>query len=92
MQSPAAESSTAAAEREKAARRATQRVARLRAAAINVDSRPGLLAVARGLRRRLPGDERFGDPLSTAGETPVQVIARSVSALQPARESVLKEL
>jgi adenylate cyclase len=80
------------AERDKAARRATQRVARIRAAAISVDSKPGLLAFARRLRRRLPGDERFGDPLSTAGETPVQVIARSVSALRPERESLVKEL
>jgi adenylate cyclase len=79
-------------ERDKAARRATQRVARLRSAAVSVDSRPGLLAVTRRLRRRLPGDERFGDPLSIAGETPVQVIARGVSALPSERESVVKEL
>jgi adenylate cyclase len=57
-----------------------------------MDSRPGLLGFARRLRRRLPGDERFGDPLSTAGEEPVQVIARGVSALQPERDSVVKEL
>lgn len=92
MESPGAESTTEVAEREQAARRTAQRVARLRAAAITVDSKPGLLAFARRMRQRLPGDERFGDPLSTAGETPVQVIARSVSALQPARESVVKEL
>lgn len=67
-------------------------MARLRAAAVDVDSRPGLLAFARRMRRRLPGDERFGDPLSTAGETPVQVIARNVSALRPERDSVVKEL
>jgi adenylate cyclase len=57
-----------------------------------VDSRPGLLDFARRLRRRIPGDERFGDPLSTAGEAPVQMIARGVSALQPERDSVVKEL
>ena len=57
-----------------------------------MDTRPGLLSFARRLRTRLPGDERFGDPLSTAGETPVQVIARGVSTLQPERESVAKEL
>ncbi len=39
-----------------------------------------------------PGDEKFGDPLSTAGQAPVEVIARGVSALQPGRESVTKEL
>ncbi|TMK66616.1 MAG: adenylate/guanylate cyclase domain-containing protein [Actinobacteria bacterium] len=68
------------------------RLARLRAAAMRLDSQPRLLAAARGLRRRLPGDEKFGDPLSTAGPTPVQLIARGVSTLQPERESVLKEL
>jgi adenylate cyclase len=68
------------------------RVSRLREAAVRLDTRPGLLAAARRLRRSLPGDERFGDPLSTAGRTPVQVVARSVSALRPERESVAHEL
>jgi adenylate cyclase len=40
----------------------------------------------------LPGDEQFGDPLSTAGAQPVEVIGRTVSALQPDRKSVLQEL
>jgi adenylate cyclase len=57
-----------------------------------LDTQPGLLAFARRLRQRLPGDERFGDPLSTAGPAPVELIARGVSALQPERESVVKEL
>jgi adenylate cyclase len=69
-----------------------QRLARLRAAAQRLDTQPSLLAAARRLRRRLPGDERFGDTLSTAGMTPVQLVARSVSALQPERESVAQEL
>jgi adenylate cyclase len=68
------------------------RLAALRRAAMRVDGGAGLLAAARGLRRRLPGDERFGDPLSTAGDAPVQLIGRSVSALRPERESVVKEL
>jgi adenylate cyclase len=87
-----AEISSVAEDREQAVRGAAQRVARLRQAAVRVDTRPRLLSFARRLRSRLPGDERFGDPLSTAGETPVQVIARGVSALQPERESVAKEL
>ena len=65
---------------------------RLREAAVGVDSHPWLVAVARRLRRRLPGDERFGDPLSTAGHKPVEVVAREVSALQPDRPSVFHEL
>jgi adenylate cyclase len=68
------------------------RLARLRAAVTRFDSEPALLSAARGIRRRLPGDEKFGDPLSTAGRAPVEVIARSVSALQPGRQSVAKEL
>ena len=69
-----------------------ERGARLRALAIQFDTQPGLLAAARRLRRRLPGDEKFGDPLSTAGVRPVEVVARGVSALGPERESVLQEV
>jgi adenylate cyclase len=71
---------------------ASARIARLRRAARRLDTQPGLLAAARRLRRRLPGDEKFGDPLSTAGRTPVQVIARGVSALRPEPESLSREL
>jgi len=38
---------------------------RLRRLAVRVDTQPALLAAADRLRRRLPGDPRFGDPLST---------------------------
>ncbi len=79
-------------DRDQATDMPASRFARLRTRAIAVDTRPLLLSIARRLRRGLPGDERFGDPLSTAGDTPVQVIARGVSALQPERDSVTKEL
>src|SRR5437588_1547723 len=82
----------AAADREEAAVAAVNRVARLREALVTLDSRRDLIDRARRLRERLPGDERFGDPLSTTGVAPVQVIARGVSALQPARASFVKEL
>jgi class 3 adenylate cyclase len=65
---------------------------RLRGAALRLDTQPVLLEAARRLRRRLPGDEKFGDPLSTAGVTPVQVVARGVSALSPERPSVVQEI
>jgi adenylate cyclase len=68
------------------------RVSRLRSFATGLDTQPALLAAARRLRRRLPGDEKFGDPLSTAGITPVEMVARGVSALQPERPSFLQEL
>ncbi len=69
------------AEIDRAARDGAERIARLRRTAQRVDTNPALLGAARRFRHRLPGDERFGDPLSTAGRTPVQVVARGVSAL-----------
>jgi adenylate cyclase len=68
------------------------RLAGVRRAAMRLDTGSGLVAAARGLRRKLPGDEKFGDPLSTAGDAPVQLIARSVSSMRPDRESLVKEL
>jgi adenylate cyclase len=65
---------------------------KLREATVRIDSEPRLLSMARRLRRRLPGDERFGDPLSTAGDRPVEVVGRTVSSLQPDRPSVAHEL
>lgn len=72
---------------------AEKRLARIRRAAAQADSAPQLLAAARWLRERLPGDPRFGDPLSTAGDRPPEVLARQVSALQKTgRPSVAHEL
>jgi adenylate cyclase len=65
---------------------------RARTALLRADSHPALVRLAGLLRWRLPGDERFGDPLSTAGETPVQLVGRQVSALQPDRPSVVHEV
>ncbi len=64
----------------------------LRERAARVDSEPRLLEALQRLRRRLPGDENFGDPLSTGGQTTVALVARGVSGLQPERESVVGEL
>jgi adenylate cyclase len=69
-----------------------ERIARLRRLAVQVDSQPSLLSAAQRLRKRLPGDERFGDPMSTAGARPAEVVARQVSALQSDRKSVVQEL
>ena len=51
-----------------------------------------MLTAAERLRQRLPGDEQFGDAMSTAGSQPVEVVAAAVSALQPGRKSVVQEL
>jgi adenylate cyclase len=77
---------------EQAAVDGARRMSRLREAAQRFDMSPRMLQAARRMRRRLPGDARFGDPLSTAGRTPVEVVARGVSALSPERESVVQEL
>jgi adenylate cyclase len=71
---------------------AESRRGRFKRMAANVDSRPSLLTAATALRRRLPGDDRFGDTLSTAGSHPAELVARGVSALQPGRKSVTQEL
>jgi adenylate cyclase len=65
---------------------------RMAAAAAKTDADPRLIGLMRVLRRRLPGDERYGDPLSTAGEDPVNVLARRVSALTPERPIAVGEL
>jgi adenylate cyclase len=69
-----------------------ERSRRVRRWAVRVDSHSSLLKVTRRLRRELPGDEQFGDPLSTAGRQPVEVLGRTVSGLQSDRKSVLQEL
>lgn len=70
-----------------------RRLSRIREAAVQADSAPQLLAAARWLRKRLPGDDRFGDPLSTSGVAPPEVLARQVVARQKTdRPSVAHEL
>ena len=70
-----------------------RRLSRIRAAALQANSAPQLLAAARWLRKRLPGDDRFGDPLSTSGPAPPEILARQVVALQKTnRPSVAHEL
>jgi len=65
---------------------------RLRKAAARMDSHPAVLGAVEKMRRRVPGDERFGDRLSTAGpRSPASVVARGVSALEPDRPSALHE-
>lgn len=69
-----------------------KRSARLRAAAARLDGTANLVGLARALRRRLPGDHRYGDPLSLAGDEPPQVIARALAETVDERPSALREL
>ena len=57
---------------------------------LNRDSR--LLQGARLVRARLPGDERYGDPLSTGGERPSEVAGRQLTELTADSPGVLREL
>lgn len=52
---------------------------------------PGLVAAIRRLRRALPGDPEFGDPLSTAGEGGARAAARAADRLLPDREAATRE-
>ena len=57
-----------------------------------IASDPRLIAVARTLRKALPGDESFGDdPLSTAGGKSTQQLGRRLSEATAERPSVLRE-
>lgn len=57
-----------------------------------IDSQPLLLRMADRLRRRLPGDDRFGDPISVAGSSPPEVVGRQVQVLSSERPSVTREI
>lgn len=53
---------------------------------------PRLLAVAKALRKVLPGDSRFGDdPLSTAGEKQSQILGRRLAEATAERPTLLRE-
>ena len=53
---------------------------------------PRLLAVAKALRKVLPGDSRFGeDPLSTAGEKQSQILGRRFADATAERPTLLRE-
>jgi adenylate cyclase len=60
-------------------------------AAKRLDRHPGLLSAAKLLREHLPGDSRFGDPLSTAGSEQTQLVGRRICDLTAARPGVMRE-
>jgi adenylate cyclase len=57
-----------------------------------INAHPGLLAAARAARRRLPGDERYGDPLSVAGNDPTHLIGQRLAPRDDSPPSALREL
>lgn len=56
------------------------------------DQNPRLVAAARYLRSKLPGDPELGDPLSTTGERPRHVLARGLSETTAERDSLTREI
>jgi adenylate cyclase len=67
------------------------RLARLAAGGRRLDQDPRLLAGVRRLREMLPGDSRFGDPLSVAGGKQSDLVGRRLSELTAKRPGVLRE-
>lgn len=68
--------------------RAEARLARLR----DADSSSRWLRATRRLRELLPGDSELGDPLSTAGAEPSQLVARTIAEAGARRPSVAREV
>jgi adenylate cyclase len=68
-----------------------QRGAKVAAAARRVERHPKLVSGAKLLRELLPGDSRFGDPLSTAGSRQAHLVGRRISELTAERPGVLRE-
>lgn len=69
-----------------------RRVGRAAAALLAIDRRPNVVAAARRLRRALPGDPRFGDPLSAAGPEAASAVARLAGRLLDEQPSATREL
>jgi adenylate cyclase len=69
-----------------------ERPGRLRETVRRADSRPRLVATAKFIRRLLPGDDRYGDALSTSGGRVPERIGRLVSDVEPERPSTVREL
>ncbi|MFN2615712.1 MAG: adenylate/guanylate cyclase domain-containing protein [Thermoleophilaceae bacterium] len=55
------------------------------------DSRPALVKTAKALRRLLPGDDDYGDPLSVGGSQPPHLIGQRLAAMTAERPSALRE-
>ena len=65
---------------------------KLREVARRTDSRPGLIAAAQFVRRILPGDDQYGDVLSTAGEGLPGQLGRVVAEVRSEQPSAAREL
>jgi adenylate cyclase len=71
---------------------AATRTRKMRESARRTDSSPQLVATAKFLRRLLPGDQEYGDALSTSGDELSSRLGRMVSEAQNERPSAVREL
>ncbi|MEA2348332.1 MAG: hypothetical protein QOG62_2119 [Thermoleophilaceae bacterium] len=69
-----------------------KRLKKLRERAVQFDSDPAVVRAVDKLRQRLPGDDRFGDRISTDGKRPSELAGRGVSELSPDRPSAIQAL
>ena len=67
------------------------RFAKVTATGRRLNQDPRLLTALRRIRDVLPGDSRFGDPLSVAGEKRSDLVGRRLSELTAERPGVLRE-
>lgn len=67
------------------------RRARAAAALSRIDGHPRLVLATKLVREWLPGDSRFGDALSTAGDRQSELLGRRLSELTAERPGVLRE-
>ena len=65
--------------------------AKVRKGASKLDESPALLTATKLVRQMAPGDERYGDPLSTAGSESPQVLGRRLAQLTEKRPGVMRE-
>src|SRR2546423_1932619 len=68
-----------------------KRGGRARAAVRRINQSPALLTAAKLVRELLPGDSRFGDPLSTAGRAQPELVGKRLAELTAERPGVMRE-
>jgi adenylate cyclase len=69
-----------------------ERRAKIAAALRRMDGHPTVMRAVNAAREVLPGDERFGDELSTAGGRPAEIVARHLTELRETRQSASREV
>ena len=72
--------------------RMRQAASRALSFARRADQHPKVVAVAKSARERLPGDSRYGDPLSTTGPDRPQAAGRRLSEITQASPGALREM